>query len=83
MQIKSNRESNDHISDSQNDETGFKEDADLLLDQVSAVPDVILSKCSQKDTLSGGKSKCSVSNIIYSKKETDHPRDVNGHKLSP
>ena len=61
IQIKPNEESNDDILDLQDDETGLKKDADLLLDQVLTGPDIILSTCSQNDTSSTNKSKYSVS----------------------
>ena len=75
-------ESDDHNSDLQDNETGLKKDAYSLLDQELTVLDMMLSKCSQNDTLSHGKSKYLVSYVIEKKNENDYPRNANGHKLS-
>ena len=45
-------------------------------------PDITLSTCSQND-ISSNESKYLVSSIIDSKKESDCPRDADGHKVSP
>ena len=72
IQIKSNNESNDHISDLQ----------DSILAQQSTAPDMMVSKCSNNDTSSSGKRKHSAQNVIEKKNE-DSLRDADGHKLSP
>ena len=54
MQIKSNEESYDHMSDLQDDETGLKKGTDTLLYQDLTAPDIMLSMCSQIDTSSNG-----------------------------
>ena len=56
-QVKSNKESNDYISDLQDNKTGFKNDADSLFDQDLTAPVIILSACSQNDSSSNGKRK--------------------------
>ena len=64
MKIKSNKESDDHILDLQDDETELKKNADLLLDQT--VPDIILSTCSQSATSFNGQKniQCQILLII-------------------
>ena len=57
IQIKSNNESSDHISDLQDDETGSKKDADCLLDQELMSSDMMFSKFWKNDTSSNGKRK--------------------------
>ena len=54
IQIKSNNESNDHISDLQ----------DSILVQELMVPDMMVSKCSADDTSSSGKRKHLAQNVI-------------------
>ena len=71
IQIKSNSESDDQISDLQ----------DFLLVQELMAPDVMYSKCSKNETTSCGKGKHSAQNVI--KKNNDYClRDADGHKFS-
>ena len=82
MQIQSNNESDDHISDLQEDEIHLKKGADSLLDQDLIASDIMLSTCSQNDASSNGKCKHSISNIIDKKNDEDeYPRDTDGHNL--
>ena len=62
IHIKSHKESDNQVSDLEDDKTGFKKYVDLLLDQILTVPDTMLSIYSQNDTSSNGISKNLVLN---------------------
>ena len=83
IQIKSQKEGYNHISDLQDDKTGLEREANSLLDQNLTGYDIMLSTSSQNDTSVNGKSKNLALNIIDKKNEDDFPRDIDGHKLSP
>ena len=68
IQIKSNKESDDHISDLQ----------DSILVQELMAP-AMVSKCAKNDTSSSGKRKYLAQNVIKKKNE-DCPRDAYGYQ---